>query len=117
MTDYRLKRIYDDQDAKDGYRVLIDRLWPRGVSKEAADLDEWCKDVAPSPELRKWYGHDPSRFEEFADRYREELNDPERAGALDHLREVAAKKNLTLITATKQPDISEAAVLADLLRG
>ena len=62
MTDYRLKRIYDDQDAKDGYRVLIDRLWPRGLSKEAADLDEWCKDVAPSPELRKWYGHEPEKL-------------------------------------------------------
>ena len=68
--------------ADDGSRVLVDRLWPRGVSKERAHLDEWCKEIAPSTELRKWYGHDPDRFEEFSRKYRAELQDPERAEAL-----------------------------------
>jgi uncharacterized protein YeaO (DUF488 family) len=80
-------------------------------------LDEWCKDVAPSTELRKWYGHDPERFEEFTRRFRAELKDQERAEALKHLEDLAKHGTLTLLTATKDSDISEAAVLADLLRG
>ncbi len=99
----------------DGARVLVDRIWPRGVSKERADLDEWCKQIAPSTELRKWYGHDPSRFDEFTRRYRDELDDPDRAAALAHLRELASRQMLTLLTATKHPGISEAAVLAKLV--
>jgi uncharacterized protein YeaO (DUF488 family) len=97
--------------------VLVDRLWPRGLSRERADLDEWCKDVAPSPELRKWYAHDPERFAQFRRRYLTELRTPERAEALEHLRTLARRRNLTLLTATKSPDISEAAVLAELLDG
>ena len=108
-------RVYDDPTGKDGVRVLVDRIWPRGLTKEKANLDEWCKDVAPSTELRKWYNHDPERFKEFGRRYRAELKAPERAEALKHLRELAKKRTLTLLTATKQPDISEAAVLADLI--
>ena len=73
MTVYLLKRIYEDVEDDDGYRVLVDRLWPRGVSKERAELDEWCTDVAPSTELRTWFGHRPERFDEFAARYRVEL--------------------------------------------
>jgi uncharacterized protein YeaO (DUF488 family) len=99
----------------DGTRVLVDRIWPRGLAKAKAALDEWCKDVAPSAELRKWYGHDPDRFEDFARRYRNELNEPTRAQALTHLRELARDGRLTLLTATRKPEISEAAVLADLL--
>ena len=95
--------------------MLVDRLWPRGLSKAKAALDEWCKDVAPSAELRTWYGHDPARFEEFARRYRLELDDPGRASALAHLRALAQDRPLTLLTATRQPEISEAAVLAALL--
>ena len=90
-------------------------LWPRGLAKAKAALDEWCKDVAPSDELRTWYRHDPERFEEFARRYRLELDDPQRASALAHLRELARDRPLTLLTATRQPEISEAAVLATLL--
>ena len=112
----QVRRAYEEPAPGDGARVLVDRLWPRGLSKEKADLDEWCKTVAPSTALRKWYGHDPERFEEFARRYRAELKDPERAADLEHLRELAQHGPLTLITATKTPQISEAAVLADLLR-
>ena len=103
-------------EASDGQRVLVDRLWPRGLSKERAHLDEWCKDVAPSTGLRQWYGHDPGRFEEFARRYRAELDEPERAAAYSQLRELAAHGPLTLLTAAKRSDISEAAVLAGPLK-
>jgi uncharacterized protein YeaO (DUF488 family) len=96
--------------------VLVDRIWPRGLTKAKATLDEWCKTVAPSDELRKWYSHDPDRFEEFGRRYRLELKDPRRAEALAHLRGLARDRPLTLLTATRQPEISEAAVLAGLLR-
>ncbi|MFF5113116.1 DUF488 domain-containing protein [Streptosporangium sp. NPDC000509] len=112
----RVRRIYEEPEAEDGARVLVDRVWPRGLSKEKAHLQEWCKAVAPSTELRKWYGHDPARFEEFRRRYRAELKDPERAAALEHLRELARRRTVTLLTATRQADISEAVVLADLLR-
>ncbi|MGA4787443.1 DUF488 domain-containing protein [Nocardia sp. AB354] len=111
----QVRRIYDDPDPDDGMRVLVDRLWPRGMSKENAHLDEWCKTIAPSTELRTWYGHDPAKFDEFGRRYREELRNPERAADLDHLRELAGRGMLTLLSATKRIDISEAAVLADLV--
>ena len=113
--DVRVRRVYEEPQPDDGTRVLVDRLWPRGVSKARAALDEWCKDVAPSDELRKWYGHDPARFEEFARRYRLELEDPPRAAALAHLRDLARDRPVTLLTATKQTAISEAAVLAAVL--
>jgi uncharacterized protein YeaO (DUF488 family) len=96
--------------------VLVDRIWPRGIRKEDAHLDEWCKDVAPSTELRRWYGHDPERFDEFARRYRAELRQPAQAAAVEHLREVARMRPVILLTATKRVDISQAAVLADVLR-
>ena len=101
----------------DGTRGWSSRIWPRGLTKAKAAIDEWCKDVAPSTELRKWYSHDPERFDEFGRRYRSELKEPERADALAHLRELANGQPLTLLTATRQPEISEAAVLAELLRG
>jgi uncharacterized protein YeaO (DUF488 family) len=99
----------------DGTRVLVDRIWPRGLAKTKAEFAEWCKEVAPSTELRKWYGHDPARTDEFARRYRAELREPERAAALRHLRDLAGRQPLTLLTAAKDPGISQAAVLADLL--
>lgn len=111
----RVRRVYDPPDPDDGQRVLVDRLWPRGLSKERASLDDWCREIAPSTELRKWYGHDPDRYADFARSYRAELGDPERAAAFAHLRELADRGRLTLLTATKRSDISEAAVLADLL--
>jgi uncharacterized protein YeaO (DUF488 family) len=114
-ADVLVRRVYDPPDPDDGQRVLVDRLWPRGLSKQRARLDDWCKEIAPSNDLRKWYGHDPDRYAEFARRYRAELGEPERAAALAHLRELAGNGRLTLLTATKRSDISEAAVLAGLL--
>ncbi len=111
----RVGRVYDERTPTDGARVLVDRIWPRGLSKDRADLDEWCKKIAPSTQLRRWYGHDPEFFEEFGRRYRAELGDPERAEALEHLREMARHRTVTLLTATRHPEISEAVVLADLL--
>ena len=111
----QVRRAYDEPKRGDGARVLVDRLWPRGLSKERAHLHEWCKGVAPSDALRKWYAHDPARFAEFKRRYEKELAAPERASALEHLRHLAARRTLTLLTATKAPDISEAAVLRDVL--
>jgi uncharacterized protein YeaO (DUF488 family) len=107
--------VYEPREPGGGVRVLVDRIWPRGLSKDKADLDEWCKHIAPSTVLRKWYGHDPDRFAEFGRRYRDELTDPQRAEALDHLRELAEAGPVTLLTATKHAEISEAVVLADLL--
>lgn len=110
-----VRRIYDEPKSTDGNRVLVDRLWPRGMTKAKAKLDEWCKDAAPSPELRKWYGHDPARFHEFERRYVAELHDSGHSKALGHLKEVAEAGTLTLLTATKDPDFSAAAVLAKCL--
>ena len=107
----RVARIYDEPTPDDGRRILVDRLWPRGVSKERAKLDDWCKEIAPSNELRQWYGHVPDRFEEFSRRYRAELSEGERAEALARITEEARAGVVTLLTATKLADISEAAVL------
>jgi uncharacterized protein YeaO (DUF488 family) len=112
----QVRRVYEEPRSEDGARVLVDRLWPRGLTKAKAALDEWCKDVAPSDELRRWYGHDPDRFAEFSRRYRRELKDPAHVAAVEHLRDLANSEPLTLLTATKEPDISEAAVLANVLR-
>jgi uncharacterized protein YeaO (DUF488 family) len=114
--DVRVRRVYDDPAGDDGTRVLVDRIWPRGLTKAKADLAEWCKQVAPSTALRKWYGHDPAKFEQFADRYRRELEAPERAAALQHLRDLAERHPVTLLTATRDPTLSEAAVLAERIR-
>jgi uncharacterized protein YeaO (DUF488 family) len=111
----RARRVYDEPSPEDGFRVLVDRVWPRGLSKQRARIGEWCKQVAPSTQLRQWYGHDPARFEEFARRYRAELAGTEQSAALAHLRQFAQGGPLTLLTATKQLDISQAAVLARLL--
>lgn len=112
----RVRRAYEARERGGGARVLVDRLWPRGLSKEKADLDEWCKAIAPSTALRKWYRHDPDRFAEFARRYQVELEAPEAAEALQELRDRAELGNVTLLTATRHTDISEAAVLAELLQ-
>ena len=112
----KVRRVYEERADDDGARVLVDRIWPWGVSKEKAHLHAWCKQVAPSTALRKWYNHDPERFEEFGRCYRIELEEPERAEALTQLRELTEHRTLTLLTGTKHADISEAAVLADLLR-
>ena len=113
----RLRRVYETPEPSDGRRVLVDRLWPRGLSRNAAALDEWLKTVAPSDELRRWYGHQPEKFAAFRQRYEQELQDPERTAALDHLRQLAGRGPITLLTATKDIEHSQAAVLAQMLRG
>ena len=112
----RLRRVYETPDPSDGQRVLVDRLWPRGLTKNKAALDEWLKAVAPSDELRRWYGHQPDKFPAFRQRYEQELRSPERSAALDHLRQLARGGTVTLLTATRDIEHSEAAVLAEELR-
>ena len=112
----RVRRAYDPPSPDDGARVLVDRLWPRGLRKDAARLDEWAKAVAPSTELRKWYGHDPAKFGEFRRRYLDELSGAAQRKELGRLRALAATGPVTLLTATRAVDISEAAVLAQILR-
>lgn len=113
---FAVGRIYDG-DVPDGYRVLVDRLWPRGVTKQAAALDGWAKDVAPSAELRRWYGHDPDRFDAFAERYRDELDRPAAADAVARLRDLARRRLVVLLTATRDVERSGARVLYDHLVG
>jgi uncharacterized protein YeaO (DUF488 family) len=115
--DVRVRRVYDEPSAADGARVLVDRVWPRGLRKDAIRLDDWAKDVAPSAELRTWYGHDPAKFEEFRERYLGELAGSRQRAALGRLRALAAAgRPLTLLTATRDVEHSQAAVLARLLR-
>ena len=115
-ADIRARRVYDDPSPEDGARVLVDRVWPRGLRKDAARLDEWAKDVAPSTGLRTWYRHDPAEFDEFRRRYTAELAGPGPREALGRLRARAADGPVTLLTATKDLSLSQAAVLAQLLR-
>ncbi|MEU3221084.1 DUF488 family protein [Streptomyces sp. NPDC006971] len=109
------RRVYEGTSPADGKRVLVDRVWPRGMRKEEAHLDEWLREVAPSSDLRKWYAHEPSRFTEFRRRYLAELRDAGHRQAAEHLRDIAAHDTLTLLTATKDVDHSQAAVLAEWL--
>lgn len=109
------KRAYDVAVASDGYRVLIDRLWPRGVSKVKAQLDAWEKDIAPSSELREWYKHDPARWPEFQKRYTEELKAAPARAVLDDLVRRGKRGRVTLVYASKAADISDVAVLEKLL--
>ncbi len=114
MTTFRIKRVYDEPAAADGYRVLVDRLWPRGVSKERAALDEWDKDIAPSPELRTWFGHDPAKFDEFRARYEDEL--AQNSAVEVFAREVKDKSVVTLLYGAKDSQVNHARVLAEYLR-
>ena len=110
-----MKRIYDGAAPDDGYRVLVERLWSRGVSKEAAHLDAWEKGIAPSDALRRWYGHDPAKWEEFQTRYQQELKHPAAQKILDDLAERARHGTVTLVYAAHEGEISNAAVLQRLL--
>lgn len=109
-----MARVYAE-DQGSGYRVLVDRLWPRGVSKDRRFLDEWAKDVAPSAELRRWYGHEPGRFEEFARRYRDELATAPAADVAARLSTIARDRGVVLLTATREVEQSGAQVLRDHL--
>lgn len=109
----RLKRIYDAKADDDGQRILVDRLWPRGIKKEDAQIDLWLRDIAPSPTLRQWFGHDPERWTEFRKRYREELGQNE--SALAELRARSKHQVVTLLFAAKDMEHNHAIVLRDLL--
>ncbi|WP_199829639.1 DUF488 domain-containing protein [Streptomyces sp. MMG1121] len=111
----RVRRIYEPPEPDDGLRVLVDRLWPRGIAKEEADIDEWPKGLTPSTELRKWF-HGGGSYEEFRRRYEAELDAPEAAELLDGLRRAARRGRVTLLTASKTPEQSHAHVLEDLLK-
>lgn len=111
----RIKRAYREPEPDDGYRVLIDRLWPRGVKKEQLKLDAWLKELAPSSELRKWFGHEPARWEEFQRRYRSELSSPEAQTLLTELAERADLGPLTLVYGAKDEEHNDAVVLRELL--
>jgi len=112
--DVRAKRAYDPAEDGDGYRVLIDHVWPRGVSRERARLDEWARELAPSDELRRWFDHVPERFEEFRSRYRAELND--KRERVEELRRRARKGTLTIVYAARDREHNNAVVLSELLR-
>lgn len=115
MARIQAKSVYAEADPQDGVRVLVDRIWPRGLTKEAARLTTWLKDVAPSTALRKWYNHDPAKFSDFRNRYRQELAQPASQQALQQLRRLAGAGPVTLLTASKDVAHSNAAVLAELL--
>ena len=114
MGQVDIKRVYEQAADEDGVRILVDRLWPRGVSKERAALSGWLKDVAPSPDLRRWWHHDPDRFEDFARRYRTELDDNPALG--DLLSIVREHDRTTLVYAAKDPAVNHALILRDYIR-
>ena len=114
--DIQLKRVYEAPEESDGYRILTDRLWPRGISKEKAVLDKWAKDMAPSPELRKWFGHDPEKYEEFRKKYRKELEEnPEREDFLNLVKDKLKEGRVTLLFGAKDKEHNQAVVLRDFL--
>ncbi len=113
----RLKRVYEAVSADDGYRVLVDRVWPRGLSKLEAHLDEWLPALGPSTPLRTWFGHDPDRWEEFRTRYQAELDDPEQRRRLAHLRELAAQETVTVLYGAKDREHNQAVVISEKLVG
>ncbi|GGX01048.1 hypothetical protein GCM10010297_23300 [Streptomyces malachitofuscus] len=113
----RVRRVYEAPEPDDGVRVLVDRLWPRGLAKDTAQVDEWPKALTPSTELRRWYHGDGGSYEEFRERYEAELAAPEAAELLDRVRELVGRGTVTLLTASKDTEHSHAAVLARLLSG
>jgi uncharacterized protein YeaO (DUF488 family) len=115
-TRVRIKRIYEPSARGDGARILVDRLWPRGLSKDRANINEWRKELAPSTALRLYYGHRPERFPEFTRRYQAELREPDAASALAELTALATRRPVTLLTASRDVAHSEAAVLQQLVR-
>lgn len=113
MTGIKLKRIYEDPSKQDGYRLLVDRVWPRGIAKEKARLDEWNKEIAPTTQLRKWFGHVPERFKAFSEKYREELKDKEET--LKKIKEIAEKQQVCLLYGAKDKEHNQAVVLKSII--
>ena len=115
LSHLRLKRAYEPAEPGDGIRILVDRLWPRGVSKDKAHLDDWMKDIAPSTGLRQWFGHDPARWTEFRHRYRAELR--QHGEQLDRIRALARKGVITLVYSARDEEHNDAVVLKEILLG
>lgn len=113
MARFKIKRIYDGPEDEDGVRILVDRLWPRGLSKERANLDYWLKEISPSTELRKWYGHDPEKWTEFKRRYFTELDF--QGEQLSQLRELVSRHDVTLLYSSRTQDLNNATALAEYL--
>jgi uncharacterized protein YeaO (DUF488 family) len=113
-VEIRIKRVYEPRTRQDGKRILVDRLWPRGLTKEKGAVDLWLKDIAPSSELRKWFGHDPARWKEFQKRYRDELK--KNAASVSVLKREAESGPITLLFGAKEEEHNEAAVLQSILR-
>lgn len=111
----QLKRVYEEPSRKDGFRILVDRLWPRGLTKARAAVDLWLKDVAPSTELRKWFGHDPAKWKQFQVRYRKELR--ENKDALELLKQKSKERTVTLLFGARDEEHNEALVLKKILEG
>ena len=115
MLDIRMKRVYAEASPDDGLRILVDRVWPRGISKEAAEVSEWLREIAPSDDLRQWFGHEPSRWPEFRDRYWSQLDDtPE---VVERLRGLARRGRLTLVYGAKEERYNNARALKEYLEG
>jgi uncharacterized protein YeaO (DUF488 family) len=115
MPDVQVRRIYEPRGEADGVRILVDGLWPRGLTRDAAAIDRWMKEVAPGAALRKWFGHEPERWEAFAERYRQELSDKSMTLYLEQLSELARQGNLTLVYAARDEARNQAVVLAAVL--
>lgn len=113
----RVKRVYDPPEAADGYRILVDRIWPRGFTKEKAHVDEWRRDLAPSDTLRTWFGHDPDRWDEFRRRYRRELQESGRWRDLAALAERAKQEDVTLVFGAKDAVHNQAVALQEMAQG
>ena len=111
----QLKRVYDPPAPDDGSRFLVERLWPRGVKREAAQLTDWLKDIAPSPALRQWFGHDPARWDEFKARYEAELDDPRHAETLQRLADLARQGTVTFVYAARDTEHNSALLLKDFI--
>ncbi|PAV31433.1 hypothetical protein CIL05_01905 [Virgibacillus profundi] len=113
----QIKRTYEESNKNDGVRVLVDRIWPRGMSKEDAELDHWMKEVGPSDDLRKWFGHDPNKYEDFKKKYKKELESGDQQEELEKLKDITKKhnKNVTLLYAAKDEKNNQAQVLKEIL--
>jgi uncharacterized protein YeaO (DUF488 family) len=113
----RVRRAYDPPLPEDGRRVLVDRLWPRGIKKEKLFLNAWLKELAPSDELRRWFSHDPARWQEFQQRYRQELRGPRQQQLIDELADQASRRNVTLIYSSREERYNNAIALRDIIEG
>lgn len=116
MGTIRIKRIYDSKKSDGSYRILVDRLWPRGIKKADLEFDEWNKEIAPSTELRKQFNHKPELFEEFTEKYLEELKDPDKAEELERIRKISENQSVTLLFGARDTEKNHAAVLQKLLK-